>query len=82
MSALPVDTAMFGMLSFTSPVAIEDGIAILPCGLSTHCVVLTCTTLRHLPIWTTSGIFWPTGAFVSENVPSTPVTVLTTAPLL
>jgi hypothetical protein len=35
------------------------------------------TWVRHLPAWMTKGMSGPTGMFVSVNVPSTAVVVLT-----
>ena len=86
MSALPVDTAMSGMLSVaavavvTVPGSASD---LSACGLSLHAVTLMFTCLRHLPICRTSGTLDPTGTLGSEKLPSrTPVDVLVIAPLL
>ena len=69
-SAPPVETAMFGRLA-NIPSEWFLGRLMLPAGLSWHAVTLgTMISLRHLPIWTTSGMFFPAGAFLMVNVPS------------
>ena len=81
-SADPVDTAISGMLSFGPAPASVPGSESLPLGMATlpQEVVVTWISLRHLPTWMTRGTL-PTGTLVSLKEPSTPVTVLTTAPL-
>src|ERR1019366_6302395 len=85
-SALPVETAMSGMLSFApAPFSVPGKDSDLSvCGASAHDVfdVSTVMARRHLPTWRTSGTAVPTGALSSLNVPSTLVVVATHAPLL
>ncbi len=85
MSALPVETAMSGMLVLVSPAGTVDGkVSFWPlatAGVSLQDVVVTMICFRHLPTWMTSGTL-PTGALRSLKLPSTPVAVCTTIPLL
>src|SRR5580692_484803 len=57
-SALPVDIAMSGRSpsdEFAGRCRLLSG-----CGLSTHVSTLGIVNcIRHLPVWTTSGTFWP-----------------------
>ena len=80
---MPVETAMSGMLVLVSPAGTVDGSVsiLLGSAVSWHAVVCTMNWRRHLPTWMTSGTL-PTGALVSLKLPSTPVAVCTTMPLL
>ena len=74
MSALPVDTAMFGMLAYC-PSDRFLGSVILPASVDAHCAIDGMViSLRHLPICTTSGMFCPSGTPVSVNLPFVSVT--------
>ena len=74
---------MSGIESFVSPAGMLPGNERVPsaCGLSVHWLTSMVTCRRHLPTCKTRGTAEPTGTFSSLKEPSTPVVVLTTAPL-
>src|ERR1700733_11388132 len=62
---------MWPCVWFLGGLVIETG-----CGLSTHLATFAIVTCRRQrPVWMTSGMLAPTGAFFSENFPSGPVVV-------
>ena len=65
---------MFGMLA-NFPSCRFLGSVILPAEFEVlHCAIDgTVISLRHLPIWTTSGMFAPSGTLFSVNFPSVSV---------
>src|ERR1700722_1351072 len=81
-SALPVETAMSGMLSFVSPAGTVGKKLMLGCALAVHAFTVMVYWRRHLPTWMTSGTLLPTGTLLRVKLPSTAVAALTTAPLL
>jgi len=72
----PVTAAIFGM---SPSLRLRGSRSMLPAtGLSTHCFTWGRTNWRrHLPIWTTSGMFEPTGTSLRTKSPFASVSVVT-----
>src|ERR1022692_2955660 len=71
-STLPVETAMRGILSAGAPTAcaVARWVWVAVSAVFVQAGTLDMVIfLRHLPAWMTSGIFVPTGMFVSVKVP-------------
>ena len=75
-STAPVENAMSGMSP--SPLFLGKRVSVAATAVLVHDATLGIFTWRRQrPSWMTSGMLAPTGTFLSVNLPSTPVTALT-----